>query len=520
MTIYAKSGTTIHIGRVGENLATDVVFDISPWIQEYGEGTAELVINQNSETYPQYTTRENNLIKWKVTNSNTTDAGMGKCELFYLVNEIKVKSAIYDFIVTNSLDYEEGAEPPAAFESWVEEVIENAVYIKENIERAEENADEAEAWAVGTKNGEPVLIDELQYENNALHYATIARTEAGNAADNAAAADSSAKLSQQWAEGTFEDGSKSAKEWSTESQDWKLESEAFAIGERNGTPVTETDETFENNAKYYRDKAQAERTAAETAQKAATDAQTAAESAAKSAGEAQKAAETAQGDAETAQGKAEAAQGAAETAQEAAETAERETKGAKDEVITIKNDIILINSNPPYMNTESGNWMVWNKEEQKYKDSGVKFSLSITTSFPSTDEMNKAVGDFKNGDLVIIASDISDPDNSKLFVHNGTEWIYLSDLSGFQGVGIREIKKTAGTGDQGTTDTYTVFLTDNRTYDFTVYNGADGDGAGDMLASTYDKNGKVADAGGIEGYVEQYSSKVLLKSWTKADLNP
>lgn len=32
-------------------------------------------------------------------------------------------------------------------------------------------------------------------------------------------------------------------------------SEAWAVGERNGTPVTTGDETYENNAKYYAEEA-------------------------------------------------------------------------------------------------------------------------------------------------------------------------------------------------------------------------------------------------------------------------
>ena len=64
---------------------------------------------------------------------------------------------------------------------------------------------------------------------------------------------------------------------------------------------------------------------------------------------------------------------------------------------------------------------------------------------------------------------------------------------GNPGSSIRKIERTAGTGAAGTVDTYTVTLTDGSTTTFQVRNGADGKGAGDMLASVYDPGGKAQD---------------------------
>ena len=107
------------------------------------------------------------------------------------------------------------------------------------------------------------------------------------------------------------------------------DAEAWAVGERDGVPVTSEDETYHNSSKYHAEQAaasasdaQAAQTAAETAQGKAEDAQTAAESA-------QTAAETAQGKAEDAQTAAEGAQTAAETAQGKAEDAQTAAEGAQ-----------------------------------------------------------------------------------------------------------------------------------------------------------------------------------------------
>lgn len=70
---------------------------------------------------------------------------------------------------------------------------------------------------------------------------------------------------------------------------------------------------------------------------------------------------------------------------------------------------------------------------------------------------------------------------------------------GNPGASIQKIERTSGTGAPGTTDTYTITLTDGRTSTFTVYNGANGEGAGDMVAAIYDPTGKETD---IYAYVD------------------
>lgn len=65
--------------------------------------------------------------------------------------------------------------------------------------------------------------------------------------------------------------------------------------------------------------------------------------------------------------------------------------------------------------------------------------------------------------------------------------------TGAPGSSIQSIDRTSGTGAPGTTDTYTITLTDGSTTTFNVYNGRDGAGAGDMTAIVYDPQGKAQD---------------------------
>lgn len=70
---------------------------------------------------------------------------------------------------------------------------------------------------------------------------------------------------------------------------------------------------------------------------------------------------------------------------------------------------------------------------------------------------------------------------------------------GEKGTSIESVKRTSGTGAAGTTDTYTITMSDGSTHTFSVYNGADGEGAGDMLKSIYDPQNKNTD---IFAYVD------------------
>lgn len=81
---------------------------------------------------------------------------------------------------------------------------------------------------------------------------------------------------------------------------------------------------------------------------------------------------------------------------------------------------------------------------------------------------------------------------------------YKGTLKGADGSSIQSIKRTSGIGAPGTTDTYTVTLTNGNTTTFQVYNGKDGSGSGDMTKAVYDPKGKAQD---IFSYADAKYSK-------------
>lgn len=72
----------------------------------------------------------------------------------------------------------------------------------------------------------------------------------------------------------------------------------------------------------------------------------------------------------------------------------------------------------------------------------------IVKTFPTIAAMN---GDgLSDGDFTMIASDVNDPNDGKLYVWNGTGFTYIADLSGSQGIK-GDTGKTGDKGDKGDT---------------------------------------------------------------------
>lgn len=74
--IKASGKSILGLGRQGENLARQVVFDLSAWEAEYGPGTAELIHQRPGDTspYPVAAVREGSTLVWTLTATDTAVA--------------------------------------------------------------------------------------------------------------------------------------------------------------------------------------------------------------------------------------------------------------------------------------------------------------------------------------------------------------------------------------------------------------------------------------------------------------
>lgn len=206
-------------------------------------------------------------------------------------------------------------------------------------------------------------------------------------------------------------------------------------------------QTAADNAAKSETAAKNAQTAAANSQKAAESAQTGAQAAKTAAESAQEAAESAKDAAagsSTAAGQkaTQAAQSAedAASAKSAAETAKTDAQAARDAIVNMIVEAVTVETGKP-----------------------------ATVSKSLVDNVYKLVFGLPRGETG------------------------ATGPQGATGNGISGIALKSGNHAPGTSDVYTITLTDGTTFDFAVYNGANGAGAGDMLASVYDPQGKHQD---------------------------
>ncbi len=115
---------------------------------------------------------------------------------------------------------------------------------------------------------------------------------------------------------------------------------------------------------------------------------------------------------------------------------------------------------PPQVNTSNGYWQTWDRDTGQYVDTPIKAEGPV----------------------------------------------------GPQGTSITDIRRTGGTGAPGTTDTYTIALSDGTKFFFHVYNGMDGTGAGDMRMDVYDPQKRYTD---IFAYVDNVVRSIMANELTR-----
>ena len=117
--IPVQSGEVVNLGRVGENQARRVIFDITDWNAEYPGATITLLNAPPGATdaYPVPSiTVDGNSVYWIVESADVPKSGIGRCELIATLNDAIVKSGIYSTMTMKALD--DTGEAPEPWESW------------------------------------------------------------------------------------------------------------------------------------------------------------------------------------------------------------------------------------------------------------------------------------------------------------------------------------------------------------------------------------------------------------------
>lgn len=189
--VPARVGEVINIGRAGENKATIVTFDVTDWLEEFGNnGQFTLIIQQGGEeVYVQGiispgtgTGQLSGVVQWEVTSSNTAIVGAGKCELIYEINQVIVKSIIYDILVTNSLDIELQTEAPEPIITWLNNLDDRIIEINNAYQYANNAAQSANEAAASVSKIENLTVNAIT--GNAGEDASVSKTIVGSGNDS------------------------------------------------------------------------------------------------------------------------------------------------------------------------------------------------------------------------------------------------------------------------------------------------------------------------------------------------
>lgn len=234
MTFTADQSTTdLFLGRQGENLATQIIFAVPEDLQQYA-AFVYVLRNGDDTAYPAANVVvADGSITWTITSIETLTYGAGEVQIRFVDNETIIKTIVFRSFVSQSIDMDAG-DVPDPYETWLDSLVELAAETQQaaraaklSEDNAKDSEEQAEAWATGTINGQAVPPSAPQRLSNSKYYSI----QAGLSANAANTAKNDARVYSQ-------------------------DSKAWAIGVRNGQPVPSTDETYENNSKYYAELAQ------------------------------------------------------------------------------------------------------------------------------------------------------------------------------------------------------------------------------------------------------------------------
>ena len=310
------------------------------------------------------------------------------------------------------------------------------------------------------------VASQVTAAQTAANQAGQSATQAEAARQGAAAAQTAAKSAQDAAE-TARDQSVAAAGTIGDSLEQAQDAASQASSAKDAAVTAQT-------------AAEAAKTAAETAsgqaQTAATQASgsaTAAQTAATQAGDAKTDAETARNEAET------SASSAANSASDA-ESAATEAEQAKTyiENMDMEGETLPAGSSVTVTKTTSpeGNLLFVIGVPQGVQGDKGDTGETGATGPQGVSVTNATVNE--DGDLMITLSSGSPINAGSVIGPQG-----IQGEVGPTGASVDRIERTSGTGAPGTTDTYTVYLTDGKTGGtFQVYNGSNGTGSGDFMA--------------------------------------
>jgi len=178
------------IGHVRENEVTQLVFDLSAWISEYGLGTVALSVMRQGDLapYPVPIAIADGKATWTISATDTAKHGRVKAQLSYMVGTKVKKTNVYTLSTKESLPVD--GDAPEAYETWLE-------ILQTMTAETSANAESARQYAA---NAAQSATDAARSSQNASSSADSASASADNAQLSAQAANTSADDAERFAE--------------------------------------------------------------------------------------------------------------------------------------------------------------------------------------------------------------------------------------------------------------------------------------------------------------------------------
>lgn len=210
-TIYvdACTSTGIAIGRRNTYATEQIVFGLAPLVQQYGAGSAVLMVLRPTDTtpYPAVTSQSGTELTWTVSATDTSVPGIGECELYWYVDGGLAKSVIFPLTIQRDIITEPIDEPPEPYQTWVDDLTDLGAETLQNAQAAAQSAAAAEAAKTAA-----------QAAQTGAEAAKTAAQGAQAGAETARAGAEAAQTAAETAQGKAEDAQEAAENAKTDAE--------------------------------------------------------------------------------------------------------------------------------------------------------------------------------------------------------------------------------------------------------------------------------------------------------------
>lgn len=169
-SIYAHPGVHLALGRKGENVARQVVFDLRAWRAAYGDGAVSLCAKRagDAEPYPCGVTQDEDTAVWVLRAADVDKPGWGNVQLSYYVGDTLAKSQTWRTLVAPSLCA--CGDPGEVQQGWLDQAGKDAAAAQQGAKDAQEAQKAAEDAAKAAKGSADAAADAAKAAQDATEH--------------------------------------------------------------------------------------------------------------------------------------------------------------------------------------------------------------------------------------------------------------------------------------------------------------------------------------------------------------